>query len=284
MRILLAIPANTEVLFERYSDSAGTYVTLDSTNPSIYKQLYRAAKAKLKLRLKATTMPAHKAPFDLLDDKIMEAEKTQYIGIKSEPRASYLDTVLSQPLASGMAPHPRAADLLPKTLAAGKHEVTFKTSQDSNRPSRSTARMPGAFCSGESYAEPPVRVSRQQELAQPTLPCFGDFTGTFSIDCNSCGKSIPNEHYHCSICEKGDFDLCQKCVEDGVTCDGEDHWLIKRFIRNGIIIPSVTETCAPRKTKQEQPSVHIPGIADFEDRTCNGCINRKFSLAVWCNI
>lgn len=48
------LPEDQEVLFERYSDSAASYVTLDPTNPAVYKQLYRAAKAKLKLRIKAT--------------------------------------------------------------------------------------------------------------------------------------------------------------------------------------------------------------------------------------
>lgn len=41
-------------MFERFSDSAGAYVVLDSANPQVYKTLFRAAKAKLKLRLKAT--------------------------------------------------------------------------------------------------------------------------------------------------------------------------------------------------------------------------------------
>lgn len=48
------IPEDQTVVFERYSDSAGSYVTLDPKNPAVYKQLYRAAKAKLKLRFKAT--------------------------------------------------------------------------------------------------------------------------------------------------------------------------------------------------------------------------------------
>ncbi|KAI9806770.1 MAG: hypothetical protein M1825_006227 [Sarcosagium campestre] len=55
LRFLLAIPDDEPVVFERYSDSAGAFVVLDSNNPSVYKQLYRAAKAKLKLRIKVTT-------------------------------------------------------------------------------------------------------------------------------------------------------------------------------------------------------------------------------------
>jgi next-to-BRCA1 protein 1 len=64
-------------VFERYSDSAGTFVTLDPENTPVYKQLFRAAKAKLKLRIKATIVtqqegkltvyPASKVKFRKVD-------------------------------------------------------------------------------------------------------------------------------------------------------------------------------------------------------------------------
>lgn len=52
------MPPSQDVTFERFSDSAGSYIPLDSNNPAVYKQLYRAAKAKLKLRIKATVTDA----------------------------------------------------------------------------------------------------------------------------------------------------------------------------------------------------------------------------------
>lgn len=48
----LKIPAGTKWTLERYSDSQTHYVLLDANNASVYKQLYRAAKAKLKLKLR----------------------------------------------------------------------------------------------------------------------------------------------------------------------------------------------------------------------------------------
>lgn len=48
----LKIPAGTKWTLERYSDSQTQYVLLDTDNASVYKQLYRAAKAKLKLKLR----------------------------------------------------------------------------------------------------------------------------------------------------------------------------------------------------------------------------------------
>lgn len=58
LKELLSIPAEQTVVFERYSDSAASWVKLDAANIAVYKQLYRAAKAKLKLRIKATVVPA----------------------------------------------------------------------------------------------------------------------------------------------------------------------------------------------------------------------------------
>jgi next-to-BRCA1 protein 1 len=60
LRSLLQVKADEEVLFERYSDSSASYVTLDADKPQVYKTLFRAAKAKLKLRLRAT-VPAEQS-------------------------------------------------------------------------------------------------------------------------------------------------------------------------------------------------------------------------------
>ena len=43
-------------MIERYSDSAAAFVLLDSSNMAVYKQLYRAAKAKSKLKLRVTML------------------------------------------------------------------------------------------------------------------------------------------------------------------------------------------------------------------------------------
>lgn len=52
--------------------------------------------------------------------------------------------------------------------------------------------------------------------------------------CSICGEQIPDidGHYHCSICDDDDFDLCQACVDKGIRCRSEDHWLIKRIVKN----------------------------------------------------
>jgi len=138
----------------------------------------------------------------------------------------------------------------------------------------------------ETLVAPPVSTTAP---ISTNVPNFRNYpSGAFYIDCNNCGKSILNEHYHCSICDAGDFDLCQGCVDRGVGCDGEEHWLIKRSIRGGTVIPSVTETIAPKKatdkaadTQDMKESVPLNEDEDesVAERTCNSCIRGNLNCA-----
>lgn len=66
LRHLLAIPITQDILLERFSTTARAYITLDGNNPSVYKQLYRAASTKLSLHIKLTVIktPTPQAPTD----------------------------------------------------------------------------------------------------------------------------------------------------------------------------------------------------------------------------
>jgi next to BRCA1 gene 1 protein len=285
---LLAIPPEQQVRFDRFSDSAGTYVTLDSNNPAIYKQLYRAAKAKLKLRLRATV---ERAPAQTEPAKEMDSKKP------AEPRNNFLETVLSQPTANATAStaplsksFQKTCSYSPKCAIPGAFDLDLGNSQQSTKAP--------ATGSADVYS-------------LPTLPSMSDFPSTsYTIDCNACGSSVPNEHYHCGICEGGDFDLCKACIDAGVTCDGEEHWLLKRTIRNGAVIPSTTQTLPPKKGVPDAPyegetvqkNCRIMGKEEYaqwqkdtelhekiaaasaatrpeqdcDDLTCNSCICRKY--------
>lgn len=120
-------------------------------------------------------------------------------------------------------------------------------------------------------------------------------SGTYSVYCNKCDDPIPDVHYHCGICDNGDYDLCQDCVDQGVSCEGSGHWMIKRTVANGNVITSTTEVITPKSTAQFSANTTalpvselvVPEIAicpqaptstkveaeEFETtRTCNCCV------------
>ena len=155
----------------------------------------------------------------------------------------------------------------------------------------------------QSKVAPKIRLP----CAQPrSCPAFNPVTGVnFAVSCNGCEKIIPNVHYHCSTCDDGDFDLCETCVTAGTTCHAEEHWLIKRFIRDGQMVNSLTQTIPSRpKVNQESneekrrtlllttPALQSPmslspaPIANtplqlnnaprrIVNRTCNSCVDGK---------
>lgn len=115
----------------------------------------------------------------------------------------------------------------------------------------------------------------------------------FTVCCNSCERAVPEAHFHCSICDEGDFDLCPECVNRGITCYGDGHWLIKRTIVNGDIKCSSTHI-APKSAPKSTPSPPVtsvsptPPLAEVlpegwnilahNGRTCNSCV-REFREA-----
>lgn len=104
--------------------------------------------------------------------------------------------------------------------------------------------------------QPRCRVFEMEQDYKTRFPVISHNSpnGMFCIDCNNCSRSIANEHYHCSICEGGDYDLCPQCVDAGATCHGDGHWLIKRVVMNGVVTNSTTETIPPRGSAAAQES------------------------------
>ncbi|PYH76045.1 ZZ type zinc finger domain protein, partial [Aspergillus uvarum CBS 121591] len=240
LRQLLSVPDDVNVIFERYSDSAGNYVHLDSQNPAVYKQLYRAAKAKLKLRIKATTAD------EIASQPPMEEGSSEQ---QNASRYSYLETVLGSPLPESQA------EIVPTTASASATDVV------DNVASPIPAETQSAHWETEPSTQPSFRDFVFDGSHFPVVS-HASPSGVFCIDCNRCGLSIPNEHYHCSICDDGDYDLCPQCVSSGATCLNEEHWLIRRVVKDGKVTNSTTEKIPPRKIAvedaKEAPTVSAP--------------------------
>ena len=52
---------------------------------------------------------------------------------------------------------------------------------------------------------------------------------SLSVTCTYCNTDYIQEvnHFHCNGCDFGDFDLCQKCYDEGKHCFDDDHFLIE---------------------------------------------------------
>ena len=306
-------------MFERFSDSAGSYITLDSNNPSVYKQLYRAAKAKLKLRLKATitdipsSKPTVSASEDATTDRLtshryvpvmgpdplkVDAAKSPSSDASSPNTASTAATTLGHPAPTDM--HRRAyvqqlrkSHLKYPSKQALSAEEDLPKAEETTKPIKEElleegddeAPLPGFFSARQHfYAETESMARDRPSALRGADQAFTVPGVAFTICCNNCDAGIPDAHWHCSICDDGDFDLCGQCVEKGVLCDVGDHWLIKRFVKDGKVINSTTETIAPKKYTKSEHEKDVPGafnsnikeeeLQDSPDvsRTCNCCV------------
>ncbi|KAK7542146.1 uncharacterized protein J3D65DRAFT_547966 [Phyllosticta citribraziliensis] len=271
LRQLLNIPPNQQVTFERFSDSAGAYITLDPENPQVYKTLFRAAKAKLKLRLRATVI---NDPNDKTEDDISSSPSTPEIAQRTMPPPQNN---------TGTIP------LYPYARLPAFHKTDMKTSLPSSSSAaerNSEAPVPQPFvprpCESK-ILDGIMATALNQQSAIDQKDSSSVTTSTWSVYCNQCDSPITNEHFHCSICDEGDYDLCKRCVDAGEHCPVSAHWLVKRFIQNGKVTNSTTERIGP-KSKPEDLKMEFEAKATFGEakptveipytptRTCNCCV------------
>jgi len=266
LRQILNISAESRVILERYSDSAAGYVPLDEKNVQAFKTLIRAAKAKLKLRLKITVTPYH--------TPITHQEPRG----PTEAAPKDVNTPDQRNIGSGIF------DFRDKRAS----QQTLVNVEDTPAP--------------ENYTSIPSILNRtnSQKLAfRPKEPSAAvcPVINAWSVYCNSCDNAMDNHHFHCSICDDGDYDLCEKCVAQGKVCPGEGHWLVKRFIHDGKVVNSTTERVSPKKqsptatpafsgpteesfaeAKRDIPGAFADEIKSLAEeslqqtRTCNSCV------------
>lgn len=341
VRGFLQIPSATSAVLERYSDSAATFVVLDPNNVSVYKQLFRAAKAKQKLKLRVTTKTeepkAEQEPREASGPKpatVEDEPEAPVVGKQEEPdttvepmvpqltseystpapastEATAPDTIVAPQVADdfpdfikewrarGMPSiHLRRNDSgveiiefggpataanpmvtlepllegssvsLDKTLSSDRHQYRFSRAASTLSFTKLIQQAQTADANDEAKAEDeefkapnstpaalsapePVPASSQESIPELARP------RPFTVCCNSCDKAVPNAHYHCSSCDDGDFDLCVDCVDRGITCYDDGHWLIKRTIENGLLTYSTTQV-VPRSSRSPTNSEKMP--------------------------
>lgn len=274
LRQLLAIKPEQTVVFERFSDSAGGYITLDPNNPQVFKTLIRAAKAKLKLRLKATVSPLPEPP--VAEAPAMSEEKT-----KHKP----LEPVIVRTPSYQAVPRLSAA-IDGRSVGTGIFQFREARASQQTLVDTPEAPVPHPFTETKSEAVKPSAPAPKGLVFRTRQPALAvSATGhPWSVYCNECDVPMADTHFHCNICDGGDYDLCETCVASGKLCPGEEHWLIKRSIKDGKVISSTTERISPRQVKPEPIEItkEVPGAFTDETktlaeplpptRTCNSCV------------
>ncbi|GAB7341361.1 hypothetical protein MBLNU457_7621t1 [Dothideomycetes sp. NU457] len=281
LRGLLPIPYDKEVIFERFSDSHGGFVLLQPDDVAVFKTLLRAAKAKLKLRLRATIKQEQ-------DEQAAGMSKTATLAaqLPEVPKGPVIARSPALPTVSRMS---TALDL--NSVGPGIFDFTEARNKQQNSAS----------------SERPAAPSIKLPIHPKSMPAAVAALPIWSIYCNECDTVMEDEHFHCSICDGGDFDLCTKCVAGGKLCHSDGHWLVKRFVKDGSVQSSTTERLPPRQKGQpvvapkpasnaasdaasdaasikSEARLNMPGAFSNEantlaensmsaDRTCNQCID-----------
>ncbi|KAI1434181.1 hypothetical protein GGR50DRAFT_687783 [Xylaria sp. CBS 124048] len=307
LRALLMVPGDMAATIERYSDSATSYVTLEGSNLAVYKQLYRAARAKQKLRLRVTTRPAN---------TVNEAQVPKSVTIEDEPEEKS-ETVTQHDIQQIPEQKSEEHKQEPELVLEPQHEpeleaVPERKTQEA-KPEASVNDIEfnfygfpiGPLQYDDQKLPRPVKIdlrdtseasiSVEKNEAVQAAKSFDLPKPAFTVCCNSCDVPVPDTHYHCSICDEGDFDLCQDCVNRGISCYGDGHWLIRRSIVDGRIECSSTEIIPkpirPSHVKTASPpamssifslptrplvgSRSLERHAEYSYRTCNACV-REF--------
>lgn len=210
--------------------------------------------------------------------------------LSNPTKFSYLATVLSPPLPEAQA----------KVTSHSPSGLASISTVDASNPA--SVEQPIQWFDADFVPNPSCTQDElvlDQKDTDLSVVTHKSPAGAFCIDCNNCGRSVANEHYHCSICENGDYDLCLQCVGSGVTCRSDSHWLIKRFVQDGIVTNGTTETIAPRKPQAEEakgekptksltqpfsdiqePTSTAPLASKAEDRICNACLKGRSLFAL----
>lgn len=256
---------------------------LDPSNISVWKQLYRAAKAKQKLKLRVT----------LRDEDEDEDDKgPRPVTVEDEPEQESLDLAESKPevplvsptssdMAAPVAEAPKTTPWAPVLAALEDSRTWEERLEDAVNNLHLTRSPPSNEC--------PIKQETPARNVTTSTVTVTPKAGNFAVCCNNCDHTIPDVHYHCSTCDDGDFDLCTECVDNGVSCYNSEHWMVKRFVRGDFILVSTTERVSPNKPKSApqavepkpaptpavrlpSPPTTLPTFARAPMRTCNSCV------------
>ena len=132
-----------------------------------------------------------------------------------------------RPISTCMAPHanpvelPKCHDSTPVYLC----DIIRDCRLPDPRSRISTSELAHVLC---STPQPEVTLAEIQQALMPYMSSDNFFD--LLVACGYCGDITPDIHFHCNICDSGDWDICQACYEKGRRCLVREHRMVKRAI------------------------------------------------------
>ncbi|KAK9459366.1 uncharacterized protein V1516DRAFT_512607 [Lipomyces oligophaga] len=217
----LEIPESSEIVVTRYSTASHGFVQLDSA-PAMHRCRHSIY---LKKKVKITVTLA-----DVVEPYTVEPVATQ------ADNSSRLDSTLT-------------ADQIKELV---KDEVRMATSvlRSSLVEDVLSQSMHMLHLNSAVKAEPvSVPVAAVQEDVESTDLSAPKEESKVPVRCDKCMTLVSNgSFYHCKICQEGDFDLCETCVEKGFHCNNDSHYLVQMSVSKPIL--SVANTIYERVSSQ----------------------------------
>ena len=258
---------------------------LDPQNQAVYKQLYRAAKAKTKLRIKVTVSDSEESATQ------QSKQVTNASEVTLAPTVLSLRAPHNAPNELPVSDFGKSAETLVQPEKKDVTEIPIKSEAPATEAKADEAPLPRPFTFRDQFYEDLANAAkRRMTTLREKDQSFQVPLTSFTVQCNYCNTNIPDAHWHCNVCDGGDFDLCLDCVNSGVHCDVDAHYLIKRTIENGKVKYS-TSTIVDKKPPKPEPKLEelkeMPGTfkGDAKEeslreqststRTCNCCVVGK---------
>lgn len=88
------------------------------------------------------------------------------------------------------------------------------------------------------------------------------------IMCSNCGKLPLQLYHHCDICDGGDFDLCQGCVDKHIHCYVQSHQLVQPMEEVSVNIEPTDEDIRRYVEHELDKELKLGTVATRDSRLC----------------
>jgi hypothetical protein len=78
-------------------------------------------------------------------------------------------------------------------------------------------------------------ASHDEDVSIATTPAANHESTVYCDICTLWIQDI-DIHYHCGICNNGDFDVCRECIASGAFCFDQSHKLVKRTAKENTLV------------------------------------------------